>query len=227
MSDKKVTAELREEGSWVLTIDKETLIRQPKYVAFDIGNVLCHVNLESFYDFLVTEQILWDKQQAEEFISGIQYPQDLGLYNIRQGFYRFNPELPRNKLQELHDAWLDIVDPSEPMLGVIDDALAAGYEVALLSNIGFDHSGVVRQKCKVFQRCHQHFSCEVGARKPTKLFYQSFMMHYNWPHGATFLDDRKDNIEAARPYFNGVTFDIDHYERDEDAAKAVRDLLEV
>lgn len=202
--------------------------KESKRVAFDIGNVLCHIDLEGFYDFLVKDNIMTDRQQAEDFIASIQHPQDLGLYNIRQGFYRFNPQLHeqnRSKIQGLYYAWLDIVEPSEEMLGVIDDALRAGYEVALLSNIGFDHSSLVRQKCKVFKHCHQHFSCEVGARKPTQLFYQSFMLQYGWKIGSIFLDDRKENIEAAKPYFNGMVFDLDDYKNDKDAANVVRDML--
>lgn len=208
-------------------MSSSVVISGPKFAAFDIGNVLCHVDIDGFLDFLVHRNVVKTKEQAEEFVNGIQYPQDLGLYNIRQGFYRFSPDITPSALQDLHDAWLHTVEPSDEMINVLDDALSQGYQIALLSNIGFDHAGVVRQICPVFKSCHQHFSCEVGARKPTKLFYQSFVMHYGWPQGVVFLDDRLENIQAARPYFNGIQFDLDLFPNDEEAARSVRELLEL
>ncbi len=196
---------------------------QGRRVALDIGNVLCHVDVVGeFFDYLVEEKIMKDRDQAHEFVSGIQCGQDLGLYNIRQGFYKFNPHLSKNVLQNIHDKWLDIVIPSEEMLDVLDEALGKGYKIALLSNIGKDHCAVIRQKCECFKHCLQHFSCEVGARKPSKLFYQSFLLQYGWPKNIMFLDDRQENIEAAKDYFFGVRFDMEDYESDSEAAEVLR-----
>lgn len=198
---------------------------EDKFVAFDIGNVLCHIDLNIFYEFMVERFLVSTKEQAEEFIGGIQYPQDLGLYNIRQGFYRFNPHLPRHTLQALYEVWIGTVEPSEPMLELVEEVIACGYSVALLSNIGFDHAGVVRSKCKIFSKCIQHFSCEVGARKPSKLFYQSFILQNNFPKTTMFFDDRKENLEAAKGYLTGIKFDLDDWENDQAAANAVRGYL--
>lgn len=199
---------------------------ESRRVAFDIGNVLCHVDVVGvFFDWLVQEKIVESREQAHEFIGGIQCGQDLGLYNVRQGFYRFNPHLSKKRLQDIHDKWLDIVKPSDEMLGVLEDALTKGYEIALLSNIGKDHSNVLRIKCKIFQKCIQHFSCEVGARKPCKLFYQSFLLQHNWPKNIMFFDDRIENIEAAKDYFFGIQFDIDNYKNDKEAASEMRTHL--
>lgn len=202
------------------------VISGPKRVAFDIGNVLCHVDLDTFFDWLVTKNVVDSKERADEFICGIQHPQDLGLYNIRQGFYRFNPQLDKKTLQQLHNMWLDAVRPSEVMLGLVEELIEKhGYQVSLLSNIGFDHSGALRQQCPVFRKCNQHFSCEVGARKPTKLFYQSFIIQYGWPQDVLFFDDRKENVEAAAGYLTGVQFDIENYDSDEEAAQVMKTHL--
>jgi FMN phosphatase YigB (HAD superfamily) len=196
-----------------------------KRVAFDIGNVLCHVPVNEFYDFVAAQGIVADRKEAEEFMNGIQYAQDLGLYNIRQGFYKFNPHISKKTLQDLHDKWLDIGRPSNEMLEVLKEAIDSGYQVALLSNIGHDHAEVFRQKCELFQGCHQHFSCEVGARKPTKLFYQSFRHDYAWRDDVMFFDDRQENIDAAQGYFRGIRFDIEDYPNDKEAAKVMRQHL--
>jgi FMN phosphatase YigB (HAD superfamily) len=199
---------------------------QGRKVALDIGNVLCHVDIVGdFFNYLVEQNIMETVEQADEFISGIQYGQDLGLYNIRQGFYKFNPHMSKKTLQNIHDKWLELVIPCEETLNVLGEVLDKGYEVALLSNIGKDHCAVVRQKCKVFERCIQHFSCEIGARKPSKLFYQSFLLQHDWPKNVMFLDDRQENIDAAKDYFFGIRFDIDDYESDSQAAAVLRKYL--
>jgi FMN phosphatase YigB (HAD superfamily) len=196
-----------------------------KRVAFDIGNVLCHVDLHTFFQTLVDEDLAPDIASADDFLCGIQFPQDLGLYNIRQGVYRFNPHITRKALDIIHDVWVSIIKPSPEMLNVLEDALTIGYHVALLSNIGFDHSEILRRKCDLLKHCVQHFSCEVGARKPTKLFYQSFQIQYGWPKSARFFDDREDNVKSANDYFHSVLFDLEGYGSDIIAANAMRTYL--
>jgi FMN phosphatase YigB (HAD superfamily) len=76
-----------------------------------------------------------------------------------------------------------------------------GLEIALLSNIGFEHAKLVH-KLLSYDECgfffnHKHFSCEVGARKPTKLFYQSFLMQHPEFQGCLYVDDLQENLDAA------------------------------
>lgn len=203
------------------------MIFAPNYkrVCFDLGNVIVRVDFTDFYKFIVEQDIVKDYDTAHEFLCGIQYPQDLGLYNIRQGFYRFYPHISKHTLHELHDIWESVIQPSDTMLGLLDDLLVQGYEISLLSNIGFDHATVLRSACKVLSKCHQHFSCEVGARKPTKLFYQSFYLEKGWS-GVTFFDDMEENIKGASGYLEGVVFNLKNFNTDEEAAKFVRDHLE-
>ena len=198
-----------------------------KKAAFDIGNVLCHVDLKTFFQYLVDAGFATHVREGEEFFSGIQCPMDLGLFTVAQGFYKFNPRLTKPQLKDLGKVWADVVIPSEPMMGVLDKALSQGYEVALLSNIGHDHGAVVRDKCKIFSKCNQHFSYEVGARKPTKLFYQSFAMQYGWPNDVMFFDDRQDNVDSASLYFKGIKFDIETYKDDTIAARYIRSMLDI
>src|SRR5690606_38012036 len=187
---------------------------------------LCHVDFENFFNFLVEQDIVKDHETAIEFLSGIQHPQDLGLYNIRQGFYRFYPHINKQTLHELHDIWDSVVEPSDSMLGLLDDLLSKGYEIAILSNIGFDHSSILRHRCEVFKNCHQHFSCEVGARKPTKLFYQSFLLQFGWPSNVLFFDDIEENVKGASGYLSGVLFNLNNFENDDIAANFVKERLE-
>lgn len=201
-------------------------------VAFDIGNVICHVHIDRFFDHLVSIGVASSSVEADDFLSGIQYPQDLGLYNIRQGFYRFSNTVDSNKLDSVYSKWIEIIEPSIPILSFVEELINKGVEVALLSNIGFDHAILVRKKCAIFQKCIQHFSCEVGARKPSRLFFQSFVMsNIEWGRGIDkgeppyFFDDRQDNIDASGSYFKGIKFDLDDYKNDQEAVLALREHL--
>ena len=87
-------------------------------------------------------------------------------------------------------------------------------QVALLSNVGLEHA-IVMEKIldhhhlhsnKFFSKCVKHLSCQVGARKPTKLYYQSFLQQHPEFEGAAYLDDLQENLDMGkefgfRPYF--------------------------
>lgn len=200
-------------------------IKKESRVAFDIGCVLCHVYVNEFLDFLVEKGMFSSFNESEEFLAGIQFAQDLGLYNIRQGFYRFKPDISKHLLEEMYNKWMNIVLPSLPMLKLLEDLVESKVQVALLSNIGYDHAKVVRRKYPIFKQCIQHFSCEVGARKPSKLFFQSFMLQHNWPTDTLFFDDRPENIKGAQGILQGVLFDMEEYPSDVEAATSLRVML--
>jgi len=199
---------------------------QYKRIAFDIGNVLFHFDLTPLLDLLIGLNIVENNAQAYEFMGGsFQHSQEIGLYDIKQSFYQLNQSLSYHTLQDIHDRWMETFTPSLPMLDVVEELIAKKHKVALLSNIGPDHAKFVRDKCKIFGDCIQHFSCDVGARKPTRLYYQSFLIQYGWPNNSLYFDDREDNIAIGSEFHNGILFDITKFESDEAAAKAMREHL--
>lgn len=197
-----------------------------KRIAFDIGNVLFHFDLGPIFDILLKMGIVKDDFQAYEFLSGsFQHSQDIGLFDIKESFYNFNNLLSTDELNNIHERWMETFTPSLPMIDIVEELIGKNYKVALLSNIGKDHAALVRQKCKIFDKCIQHFSCEVGARKPTRLYYQSFLIQYGWPNNSLYFDDREDNIAMGSEFHNSILFDISKYESDEIAAKVMREHL--
>lgn len=209
-----------------------------KTVAFDIGNVLGRVNLGHFRD-LLTSLFANDGQEFLDFLQGVH---DVGMCSIRQGLKFFTPNhriYPSDVYSDMEKAWFDALDMSEPMLNLIEDLLDDDWRVSLLSNMGTDHAVYLRREYPVINRCVQHFSCEVGARKPTKLFYQSFVQsegwrgiwRYNQGKGAKienytlFFDDLEENVIAAGDYFRGVQFSLRYFDDDKDAVEAMRKFL--
>lgn len=197
-----------------------------KLVAFDLGNVICHVDFDSFLQTLVDMDIVSDKFTGNELMKYIQRPIDLGEYSIKQFFAEKYSKLNYRSVQLLHDTWIGMAHPSVVMLDLINELIENyGYEVSLLSNIGIDHANILREKCPVFKKCNQHFSCDVGAAKPTKLFYQSFVLQYGWDPSVLFFDDREENVKAAQGFLNGVLFNIEKFDSDELAAQSIRNSL--
>jgi FMN phosphatase YigB (HAD superfamily) len=195
-------------------------------VAFDIGNVLFHFDLTPLLDLLIGLNIVENTSLAYEFMGGsFQHSQEIGLYDIKQSFYQLNPHLSNKTLQDIHDRWMETFSPSLPMIDLVEELIGNNYDVALLSNIGPDHAYFVRDNCKIFNKCIQHFSCDVGARKPTRLFFQSFLINYGWGREVKYFDDRQDNITMGNEYHNGILFDINNFRSDEEAAKNMRTHL--
>lgn len=197
-----------------------------KRIAFDIGNVLFHFDLTPLLDLLIGLDIVKNNAQAYDFMGGsFQHSQEIGLYDIRQSFYQLNQSLRYKILDDIHDRWMQTFSPSLPMMDIVEELIGKNYKVALLSNIGPDHAKYVRENCVIFDKCIQHFSCDVGARKPTRLYFQSFLIQYGWPNTSLYFDDRAENIAMGNEFHKGILFDLNNFASDEDAAKAMREHL--
>lgn len=207
-------------------------------IALDIGNVLFHVDMDIFINELYLLGI--PKAHGIAFTEEFQSFLDVGHLNMEQALRLRFPKLSLSQIDRAKEAWFAIVTPCKPTINVVTELIAEGAQVALLSNIGIDHATYISDMCSgQFEHCIKHFSCDVGARKPTKIFYQSFINDYNdfsikYPSSSNilkqsrglFLDDRLENIEAARKYMDSKIFDIEKYESDHDAAEEMVRIIQ-
>lgn len=209
-------------------------------IAFDIGNVLVHVNLDSFCSFLVNKGIFDSVESAEKYTHSIQKAQDVGLCDISSDVrfldQRYDKRIVRDVTitqEELILEWNKTVVPSKPMIRLVELLDSTFHKIALLSNIGHDHASYLRSQCEVFGECIQHFSCEVGARKPSKLFYQSFITDLKYlgmskqnRKGIIFFDDNEQNVNSAESYFDEAhLFHLKSFVNDEAAAEAIMKII--
>lgn len=186
---------------------------QQLHVAFDIGNVLAEVDLSGFIVKLRT--VLSSRSDPnlldpERFLEHLQATQDLGILTIRQYLHQaYN--FPDSVLDELVIEWNKTVKPNEMMLNFMDNLRSEGVKIALLSNIGPEHAEHLKKTCpRMFAGCVEHLSYEVGARKPTKLFYQSFLMDHEEWLGAIYCEDRPENLKTGKKYsFKSFKFCLD------------------
>jgi FMN phosphatase YigB (HAD superfamily) len=196
-----------------------------KKLALDIGNVICRVDLEKFYTFLVNDKDIFpNKDQANIFFEGVQNSMDLGLYSIKHAFRKYIPGLSEKDLKDIRDFWMGICVISSDMLLFLKELEDRKIQVAVLSNIGVDHASLFSSYLDKFN-CIKFFSCNIGTRKPSKFFFQIFQDSYNWQKNTYFFDDRAENVDAAKNYFNSVQFNLYDYKDDSDGIYFLKSKL--
>ena len=179
-----------------------------KYVALDIGNVLCHVDFKKFLDDL-SEALNITLDDATYFLNRSQKLHDLGLTVMRDELKdHFKIRSPVT-IDKLLASWNQCVYPDLNVLNMFNSLTEKhNLQVALLSNIGNEHAILMERALShngFFQNAIKHFSCHVGARKPTLLYYQSFLIEHPKFEGCVYIDDVVENLEAGskfgfRPY---------------------------
>lgn len=104
-------------------------------------------------------------------------------------------------LQALIDADTRLwTEPNQPMIDWAARLQAAGIRTGILSNLGDAMESGVRAHCTWLEAFHHHtFSHRLGTAKPDPAIYAHAAQGLGVPPEAVlFIDDRQDNIEAAR-----------------------------
>jgi putative hydrolase of the HAD superfamily len=101
---------------------------------------------------------------------------------------------------ELLDAWSDIFEPNPAMFERVRRWKARGLPLFLLSNTCEAHVRFFTGRWDVFREfAGAVYSCRVGALKPEPAIYRALLEgHGVDPSSAVFIDDRAENIAAAR-----------------------------
>lgn len=181
-------------------------------IAFDLGNVLVKIDNSVFgYTY---HSICNTTQDYEIFLNAIQSLQDTGLLTIKQALRnKFGDSvLPFEK--RLAKAWNGIIRPHTKMIKFVDSLKDQGIDVAILSNIGHTHAALMRAKYpEIFDGCKLHLSCEQGIRKPTKLYFQTFLWENPGFKGCPYVDDLPENLAmGAQCGLKPHNFNLDSFD---------------
>lgn len=174
-----------------------------KYICLDIGNVLCHVASEPFLNIL-SETFNITIPEGARFLKRFQQIHDLGYTTMEDELKdKFGVKSPVT-LKKLVDAWNDSITPNMYILDKLN-SLRDKYnlQVALLSNIGVEHAAMMEEKLAhngFFPGAIKHFSCFVGARKPSMIYYQSFLFQHPEFKGCLYVDDLTENLNASKMF---------------------------
>lgn len=202
-------------------------------IAFDIGNVLVNIDFAPF-EKCWNQYELHHHENYMDFLLDLHGQQDVGLTTIRRavkerfGKVLLNPLNP--KLDEIDLAWNKIIAPNKPMIHFMNNLKAEGHPIALWSNMGKEHAELLKNEYpEIMEGKIHHLSCEVGARKPTKLYYQSFLMDYPEFKNCIYLDDLIQNVDRAKSYgIKAIHFDLKKEIKNNTLLKSlqnIRDLL--
>jgi FMN phosphatase YigB (HAD superfamily) len=174
-----------------------------KFICLDIGNVLCDVNEGEFLNCL-SYKLNISVFKARRFLKRFQQIHDLGYTTMEDELIdQYSIKSPLI-LQELVQKWNDCITPNETMLTKLNQLRSQfDLQVALLSNIGVEHAVMMEKKLQLggfFPGAIKHFSCHVGARKPSMVYYQSFLWQHPQFRGCLYVDDLMDNLNASRQF---------------------------
>ena len=167
-------------------------------IVFDIGWVFVGIHPQPMLDFLVNHGApRMDLNDALE---------QVGLGDHETGrldgvglMARFAALAPRAPLAAVRQHWLDLLVPHEDMMQLARQ-VAVQHRVYLLSNIGELHWEHLAARYSIDRIGHGALpSFQAGVMKPDTAIYAQAERKFGLTPAATvFVDDRAQNIEAAR-----------------------------
>ena len=199
-----------------------------KYIALDIGNVLCYVETAPFLETL-SETFNVTIPEASRFLKRFQQIHDLGYTTMEDELKdKFGVKSPVT-IKRLVDAWNKSVYPNTYILDRLNSMRDKhNLQVALLSNIGMEHAAMMEEKLDhdgFFPGAVKYFSCFVGARKPSLIYYQSFIIQYPQFKGCLYVDDLLENLIASTQFgFQTYHFTLED-PKYEDKVSEIEDLI--
>lgn len=173
------------------------------YIALDIGNVLVYANFQDFLKKL-SKSLNITMEESNYFMNRSQKLHDLGLTKMSDELRdHFKIRSPIT-IEELIDEWNAVIKPCTEVLDMINYLTQNhNLQVALLSNVGLDHSirmATVLDHGDFFNNAIKHFSCDVGARKPTLVYYHTFLQLHPEFYGCIYVDDLQENLNASKQF---------------------------
>jgi hypothetical protein len=73
-----------------------------------------------------------------------------------------------------------------------------------------------------------HLSYEVGARKPSNIYFQSFLQDYPSWIGCVYVDDRKDNLLTGKKYgFRTIQFDLSTFSSSKEMKESTNQIKKI
>jgi 2-haloacid dehalogenase len=167
-------------------------------IVFDIGRVIVGIRPEPMLEFLVSRGApRLDLNATLERVGLIEH--ETGRLDGAGLIARFGALAPRASHAELRQQWLDMFYPHDDMIRLARQ-VTAHHGVYLLSNIGdlhWDHLVCEHGMADIGHGALTSF--HAGVMKPDGAIYAQAEARFALaPATTVFIDDRGENIEAAR-----------------------------
>lgn len=170
-------------------------------IIFDFGNIFINLDKarleKSFRDLGLTEWHADLDQLNRRF--------EIGKCSELEFLQGFQKHLPHASIEEIRDAWNTIIDDLPLHRLEFLQNLKGKYRLFLLTNTDEIHISHFEYKegmsvSRDFYNCFEkvYYSFELGMRKPdVEVFKYLINKHELSPKRTLFVDDRKDNTDAA------------------------------
>lgn len=185
-------------------IDKMNENREINTIIFDVGRVLVDFDWESYL-----ESFGYDKEKEKAiaeaiFLSDVWNERDRGALSEEDYLNMFVANAPQyeeeiRKVMADEQKCIQVFDYADTWTGYLK---SQGYRLYILSNFSQHALEKVRKNFTFLRHMDGIiFSCEVKEIKPEPAIYQVLLDTYGIdPQKAVFIDDRRDNIEAAEKF---------------------------
>lgn len=180
-----------------------------KYILLDIGNVIAKFDLAMIID-KISKESNKSKDDVLAFLKRVNKFQDIGLSTMKEDLISFGV----NDLYSVLDVWDNCLFPNNKVINFLNKIAKDYYfKYVLVSNIGHEHSLRIRKLLiehgfnydNVYL---EYFSCHVGARKPTFIYFNNLLTRYPELEFSLYVDDLDENLIGAK-YFNISTYKFD------------------
>lgn len=179
-----------------------SLFSEIKAVVFDYGGVIGTADREKLIAFLSTSLSL-SREEAIEIGRGWKRAVVCGdkkeeLY-FQEALAAYGKQVPAGWVATFDEKLLENIFQDPRMLALVKSLQQEGYKTPLFSNVSESFAAVLRKK-----GCYAPFhpvvlSYEIGVEKPALESYNSMLSKVGLaPDEIIFIDDRLDNVEAAK-----------------------------
>ena len=171
-----------------------------KCIFFDLGQVLFHLHVESFWNALSDKlPDNWEAIVAKYVSSGLQKEYETGRFSCEEFFPKLSELLgTEHKRNELERAWNTVLTPVDENLKIASQ-LRKHYRTAVISNTNAAHARHVSPmwaSYDPFDKCF--YSHVIGYMKPDPAIYQFAIKEMGFePSECVFFDDIETNVKAA------------------------------
>ncbi|MDX1277760.1 HAD family phosphatase [Oceanihabitans sediminis] len=174
-----------------------------KTLIFDFGDVF--INLDKAGAMQNALDLFEEKELPEELVA-INTLYEQGLLETEEFVSFYKENFPKLSEEEIIDAWNYILKdfPTYRLEFIQKLASEKKHKLILLSNTNELHINWIKEKVSFyedFKKCFDAFylSHEIQLRKPNSNIYEFVLNENNIkPEESLFIDDTKENTEAAR-----------------------------
>jgi putative hydrolase of the HAD superfamily len=173
-------------------------------LVFDMGNVLVHFSHEKMCA-QIGALCGWSPPEARTRLldSGWQAAFERGLKPPAQIHCELEAELGRPiDLAALRHAASDIFVLNTPIVPILDQLIARGHRLVLLSNTSLWHFEIIRKTFSVLERFDDFvLSCDVQAMKPEPAIFEAVVAKLQCPpRRAFYTEDLAAYVAAGRTH---------------------------